>query len=77
MTSAELDRPLALRARKRLGVHRPLRAPCRLYRRQLALLQCQAAKWAASAPDLRLDEHARDRIRAHLRDATDNGGRSD
>lgn len=72
LTSAALDRPLTLRERVRLSVHRLLCAPCRLYRRQLDLLRSQAGKLDASAPDMRLNQHARERIRTHLRGAIDN-----
>lgn len=77
LTSAEFDRPLTLRERVRLNVHRLVCGPCRLYRRQLALLRRQAARLTASSPDVRLDERARDRIRAHLRNAIDNGSGAD
>jgi len=53
-------------------VHRLMCGPCRVYRRQLELLRCHAAKLAASSPDIRLDGDARDRIRAQLRGAVDN-----
>lgn len=74
LTSAELDRPLTLRDRIRLGLHRLMCAPCRLYRRQLELLRRQAAKLPAAASDHRLDATARERIRARLRDAVDSDG---
>lgn len=82
LTSAEFDRPLTLRERLRLNVHRLVCGPCRLYRRQLALLRRQASRLTASSPDVRLpdvrlDERARDRIRAHLRDAIDHGSGAD
>jgi hypothetical protein len=74
LTSAELDRPLTLGERVRLSVHRLMCAPCRIYRRQLVLLHRQVARLPAVSSDIRLDDSARERIQARLRDAIEREG---
>ena len=68
LAQAGLDRSLSPWARLILGAHRLICAPCRIYKRQLAQLRCLVGQMRDTAdPTQRLDEAARERIRAHLR----------
>lgn len=68
LAQASLDRSLSLWARFQLGAHRLICAPCRMYKRQLAQLRRLGSQLRDSAdPTQRLDEAARERIRAELR----------
>lgn len=67
LTSAEFDRKLSFNERLRLGIHRLLCGPCRLYRRQMALLRARAGLLAETQATSTLDDEARARIRARLR----------
>ena len=63
------ERPLSLRERLRLGIHRLFCAPCRLYKRQLVLLRARLGRLGPQVgdDDARLDTSARERIRERLR----------
>ena len=68
LAQTSLDRPLSRWARFKLGAHRLICAPCRMYKRQLAQLRRLGSQLRDTAdPAQRLDEAARERIRAHLR----------
>ena len=67
LTSAEFDRTLSFSERLRLGLHRLICGPCRLYRRQMALLRAQVERLAKTHTTTTLDDAARARIRARLR----------
>ena len=68
VAQAGLDRSLSRWARFKLRAHRLICAPCRIYQRQLAQLRRLGSQLRDSAdPAQRLDEAARERVRAHLR----------
>lgn len=68
LAQASLDRPLSRWVRFQLGAHRLICAPCRMYKRQLAQLRRLGSQLRDSAGSTqRLDDAARERIRAYLR----------
>lgn len=69
LATAAYERPLTLRERLRLALHRLFCGPCRLYKRQLRLLRAQLARLGPTVgnDDAQLDTSARERIRARLR----------
>jgi len=65
-----LDQPLTRWARVRLGLHRLVCAPCRIYKHQLAQLRRLTTQLRDTVDESQgLDSAARERIRARLRDA--------
>ncbi len=68
LAQAGLDRRLDAWSRFKLGLHRLICAPCRIYKRQLAQLRRLASALRDTADgSQRLDAAARARIRARLR----------
>ena len=74
LAQAGLDRPLPWWARFKLGLHRLACAPCRVYKRQLAQLRRLGTQLRDSDEGGQvLDDTARERIRARLREAAGQG----
>ena len=68
LAQAALDRPLTPWERLKLGIHRLICGPCRIYQRQIEMLRRVSAELGRrGTDDAALDDGARQRIRARLR----------
>ncbi len=78
LTSEQLDRPLSWYERIGVAVHRVICGPCRIYQKQMGILNSRVATVQESdAPQASLDGDARERIRARLADRHSRTNNSD